>query len=82
MSLLLVTPVIAPLLAAIVGLFFLKHRNVQRSIGIAGPVAILASGLALLVIVNSEGIKVTTLAGGRHRSASFSWLTFSVPSCS
>lgn len=63
MSLLLVAPVIAPLIAAIVGLFFLKYRNVQRLVGISGPVAILATGLALLVIVNSNGIEATNFGG-------------------
>lgn len=63
MSLLLLTPVIAPLLAAIVGLAFLKSQNVQRFAGIIGPISILASGLALLIIVNSDGVQATNLAG-------------------
>lgn len=61
MNLLLVAPLIVPMLAAVAGLAFRHSESFQRLMGLTGPVAILASGLSLLLIVDSEGIKATNL---------------------
>ena len=61
MNMLLVAPLIVPMLAAIAGLAFRQSDLFQRAMGITGPVAILASGLSLLLIVDGEGIKTTNL---------------------
>ncbi len=61
MNLLLIVPVIAPMLAAIAGLGLRNSVPFQRAVGITGPLAILISGISLLLIVESEGIKTTNL---------------------
>ncbi len=61
MSLLIVTPIVAPLLAALAGVAFRERPVVQRLISLAGPLSMLGSGLALLVIVDSDGIQATNL---------------------
>lgn len=61
MSLLIVTPLLAPMLAAIAGLMLRDHPIYQRVVGVIGPIAMLASGLALLLIVDRDGIQVTSL---------------------
>lgn len=61
MNLLLVTPVIAPLLAALAGVALRDKPVAQRLVGLVGPLSMLASGFALLIIVDSEGIQTTNL---------------------
>ncbi len=61
MNLLLVTPIIVPMLAAIAALAFREQPSVRRIISLAGPLSMLAAGFALLVIVDRDGIQSTNL---------------------
>jgi multicomponent Na+:H+ antiporter subunit D len=53
---LLLLPVLIPLTAAALGLAMWRSGNAQRAIAVAGSVALLVAGVALLVAVHAEGI--------------------------
>ena len=56
MNPLLLLPVLIPLTAAALGLAMWRSGTAQRSIAVAGSVALLVAGVALLLAVHDEGI--------------------------
>lgn len=63
MTTLLVLPLIVPLFAAALSLVAWRLPWLQRAIGLTGAGGLLASGLALLAAVESEGILAVTIGG-------------------
>ncbi len=63
MSWLLVLPILIPLASATAMLLALRSGPAQRWIGVAGTTMLLAASVALLVVVQEEGIRVTTMGG-------------------
>ena len=61
MNALVVAPVLAPLACLVASLLAWRSARVQRALALAGPAAILAAGLALLVRVRRDGILVSQL---------------------
>ncbi len=61
MNILLVLPVLIPFISGIAMLVFWSRRSVQRVINVAGAVALLAAGIALLMSVARNGIQATQL---------------------
>ena len=56
MNNLLLLPIIIPLVTAIAVLLFHRRRRIQRLLGVAGAVALLGAGAALLAAVQRDGI--------------------------
>jgi multicomponent Na+:H+ antiporter subunit D len=54
---LLVLPIVLPLLTAAVALVVWRHRLAQRLLGVAGAAASMVAALALLVLVDTQGIQ-------------------------
>ncbi len=63
MSWLLVGAILWPLLMAIGALGWRHHQRVQRVFGVAGPTGILVVAIALLIVVQRDGIQVTQMGG-------------------
>ena len=59
MSALLTAPILLPLAASVAALAAFRHVRAQEAAGLAGPVGLLASGVALLVVVDSDGVQAT-----------------------
>lgn len=62
MKLLLFLPLIIPLATAVAGLFAWNRRELQRLLGVCGTTALLGAGVALLTIVQRQGV-VSVQAG-------------------
>ncbi len=62
MSTLLVAPILVPMLAAGLTLAAWQSPRAQRRVGLAGSVALLAAGIALLVSVWNGGIQATAVS--------------------
>lgn len=62
MKLLLFLPLIIPLATAVAGLFAWNRRELQRLLGVCGTTALLGAGVALLTVVQRQGV-VSVQAG-------------------
>lgn len=62
MKLLLFLPLIIPLATAVAGLFAWNRRELQRLLGVCGTTALLGVGVALLTVVQRQGV-VSVQAG-------------------
>jgi multicomponent Na+:H+ antiporter subunit D len=60
-DIILLAPVLIPLATAALGLVRLRHKPLQRVIGVGGSAALLAAGLLLLSEVRARGILTTEL---------------------
>jgi multicomponent Na+:H+ antiporter subunit D len=60
---LLVLPIVVPLATAAIMMFAPKRVLAQRWIGLAGSMALLASGVMLFVLVNARGIQALQVSG-------------------
>lgn len=63
MSLLLILPILVPLVTAAVCMLFWTRIAVQRLVSIGGAVALLAAGVAIIVLVWRNGIQVVQAGG-------------------
>ncbi len=63
MSTLVVLPILVPLATAIACLATRRRRGLQRGLSVAGAAGLLASGVALLARVSSQGIQVMNGGG-------------------
>jgi multicomponent Na+:H+ antiporter subunit D len=73
MNALVVSPVLIPLAAALAGFLAGPSPRVQRTIGVAGALALLAATLALLAVVDGDGIQTARL-GGWPSPFAISWV--------
>jgi multicomponent Na+:H+ antiporter subunit D len=58
---LLVAPIVWPLLVAVAALAVRTHGRTQRAMGIAGPAGVLVAAIAILVIVDRDGVQAVQL---------------------
>jgi multicomponent Na+:H+ antiporter subunit D len=62
-NVLVAAPIVLPLLAAAAGLVVWRSPRLQRLVGLVGAVGLLVAGVALLVVVEREGIVTMQAAG-------------------
>jgi multicomponent Na+:H+ antiporter subunit D len=58
---LLIAPIAWPLSMAILAIALRPHHRVERWIGVAGPAGVLAAAIAILVVVEGQGIQAVQL---------------------
>jgi multicomponent Na+:H+ antiporter subunit D len=63
MTILLILPIVVPLLSAAVSLIAWRSPGAQRAIGLVSAAGLLASGIALLVAVEADGVLAVTVGG-------------------
>ncbi len=61
MTLLLVLPIVAPLVAGIVSLLLWRSRSAQRAIGVIGALVLLGSSSVLLQVVVRDGVQAVQI---------------------
>lgn len=65
MNALIPLPVVVPLLAAGLSVVFARYRNVQRALSMVALATVVGVTIALLIIVDDDGIEVTQAGGWR-----------------